>query len=608
MPPPKADLDQVRNGSFAAPIDPPDWVNGNAGSSNAHYSEGESIAYRLRLTNIALSTHVIEIEWDIKHSSVNAIDYITHYDRSVPTPLPCLGVAGCNAASFATFAIPAPSSNGSPVLGQPTSSFNALPAGKRLMTIYNGTITGLTYVTQGSLTAAQSSTRLQINFTASSPTVVIAWGGHIASRGDWGFTNGVPNSAGGISGSPYHTRLISFDGSGGNQDRSLSAAAVRPPGGCQLSGPDTVCESDTSNHYEVTNPESGVNYVWSLPVNTSGASISASNGTAGSLIYADVDPGGPGTYTLRATPQNAGGTGTPCDIVVTVQANTAATDLTDISPVCPGTNANFSTTASGGDGSCTFAWTLDGNPLTDTDNSVSIDTTGLTPGNHTVEVTVDCGCGPTVKQSSTFAVLTKTNITDEVDNAEACLGSTDLIPFSVTAVGVNLSYAWTLDSVSVGGNTSSININPSALSAGPHEVKVTVTGTCGSDTSTANLQINSNPTVTITLSQACDTVSKLTATAGFDTYAWSGPTPVVDATGTCGPNKACLLVNKTGTYTVNVTDANSCDGSQTAQLCFTITSPAPSAPAGLPVKAPPSKPTARGSLLSKLVSVMLWAL
>jgi uncharacterized repeat protein (TIGR01451 family) len=55
---------------------------------------------------------------------------------------------------------------------------------------------------------------------------VLAWGGHIATRKDWG--NG--NSAVAISGSPYHTRLIDLDGSGGNQDRSLSAAAVIFPG------------------------------------------------------------------------------------------------------------------------------------------------------------------------------------------------------------------------------------------------------------------------------------------------------------------------------------------------------------------------------------------
>ena len=55
---------------------------------------------------------------------------------------------------------------------------------------------------------------------------VLAWGGHISTRADWG----QDNSAVAISGSPYHMRLIDLDGSGGNQDRSLSADAVIFPG------------------------------------------------------------------------------------------------------------------------------------------------------------------------------------------------------------------------------------------------------------------------------------------------------------------------------------------------------------------------------------------
>src|SRR4029079_5304232 len=67
------------------------------------------------------------------------------------------------------------------------------------------------------------SAAITVNFTttAANPTPVLAWGGHIATRANWG--NG--SSAVAISGSPYHTRLIDLDGSGGNQERSLSAAA-----------------------------------------------------------------------------------------------------------------------------------------------------------------------------------------------------------------------------------------------------------------------------------------------------------------------------------------------------------------------------------------------
>jgi len=52
-------IDQVRNGpandpskNFHSTFNNPEWVNGNAGSSNAHYVEGMSIAYRSLLTGV----------------------------------------------------------------------------------------------------------------------------------------------------------------------------------------------------------------------------------------------------------------------------------------------------------------------------------------------------------------------------------------------------------------------------------------------------------------------------------------------------------------------------------------------------------------------------
>src|SRR5262245_1672592 len=47
-----ANIDQVRNGSAASPVNPGDWVNGNAGPSNAHFAEGYSIPYRVSITDL----------------------------------------------------------------------------------------------------------------------------------------------------------------------------------------------------------------------------------------------------------------------------------------------------------------------------------------------------------------------------------------------------------------------------------------------------------------------------------------------------------------------------------------------------------------------------
>jgi hypothetical protein len=155
-------FEQTRNGGIGdPPINPADWVNGNAGASNSHYVEGESIGYRLVLTGLSTGSHTAEIEWDIRSDSKNAIDYITHYQRINELVNPLRDLPG----SFGppnTFPIPPPPS--SKLVGgipQPTTSFNALPAAERLFTIYNGSITKLEYINNadGNLATGAAATR-----------------------------------------------------------------------------------------------------------------------------------------------------------------------------------------------------------------------------------------------------------------------------------------------------------------------------------------------------------------------------------------------------------------------------------------------------------------
>ena len=80
-------LDQCRNGGLVAPpgiqtvtdctgggSGNSGWVNGNAGASNAHYAEGESISYRARLTNLTAGDQVNLIMWP---TSVTFLTYST---------------------------------------------------------------------------------------------------------------------------------------------------------------------------------------------------------------------------------------------------------------------------------------------------------------------------------------------------------------------------------------------------------------------------------------------------------------------------------------------------------------------------------------------------
>ena len=217
---PAANLNQARNGTDPAPTTPVQWVNGNLGGSQAHYIEGMSVPYQCVMTDLVIGTQVtLIIGYDVMNSSKHAFDYLTHYNRLTPHSFlnhstqeaidPLAGTGLAAGTAFSTYAIPAPSSAGSPVPGQPTTSFNSLPAAQKLMTLYNGNIDTIYYSIQGNLTASQSETQIVVKFKPTAATAVLIWGGHIGSRSDWGYTSGNPNSAGGISGSPFHMRLIS---------------------------------------------------------------------------------------------------------------------------------------------------------------------------------------------------------------------------------------------------------------------------------------------------------------------------------------------------------------------------------------------------------------
>jgi hypothetical protein len=233
-----ADLNQTRNGSDNSPVSPMNWVNGNLGSSQAHFAEGMSIPFQCIMTGLTIGVQAsITIGYDIRRNGKNAYDFITHYNRIMPhtfplhsTPEtidPLLGSGLPSSTPFSLSRIPAPGS----LYGVPTNVYNwYITDSEKQMTLYNGTIDTIYYLVQGDLLAFASETQVVVKFTPSAANAVLLWGGHIASRDDWGYTNGIPNSAGGIGGSPFHMRLISWSyGSLGSQDRSVAGGSVMGP-------------------------------------------------------------------------------------------------------------------------------------------------------------------------------------------------------------------------------------------------------------------------------------------------------------------------------------------------------------------------------------------
>src|SRR5881296_1310144 len=156
---PSANLDQTRNGKFDSPENPVGIdVNGNAGFQNSHYLEGHSIPYRCVMSDLPPNTQIaIRLGFDIRHSSRNAIDYLTGFQLLDPHTVfghPAEEVNPTVGTSLFQEP-PTPDSElqiDTPKATIPANSLNNLPTqtlragSERKMSLWGGTLNSITYV------------------------------------------------------------------------------------------------------------------------------------------------------------------------------------------------------------------------------------------------------------------------------------------------------------------------------------------------------------------------------------------------------------------------------------------------------------------------------
>lgn len=565
-------IDQIRNGpandptkNFYKTFPNPTWVNGNAGASNAHYVEGHSIAYRSLITGAAVNQqYEYIIEYDTKHSGRMAIDYLTYYQRLEPHQQfghpaekinPRIMLNGSveylmGKVDSNNFPIPAPfqADANTPVSGQPQNSFNALSSTERLFTIINGEITSITYVSQPSLTtsATESSTRVKIRFTAHKDSVLLVWGGHIASQLDWGFLNPTtPRSAAGISGSPYHMRQISMNTypglvniSGvGNQDRSLAANAVIPPPTCSISPAQLACPETASLTFNYTGGTANTTFAWSVNAgNSAGAQISGSNTGTSVLIVpiaADFVPGGTFDLTLSVTANGITQTCTlsPAGTIQNVQVVATASPTT-INLATGNTSQLTATVTPAPNTLYSFAWTQDpptGGSLSATNISNPV-FTATQAGTYTFIVTATQLAAPNcvAKDTVTVTVVSSSPPCAVTGPDPVCPGSTNTYNGPDGPIPDNFTYKWTLinntNGATIDGadNGTSVNVKAGTACNTSYTVHLHIESTSGlikvDCEKTVKVEDKTPPTITscpadVTLECGADTAASKTGIA-----------------------------------------------------------------------------------------------
>jgi gliding motility-associated-like protein len=238
---------------------------------------------------------------------------------------------------------------------------------------------------------------------------------------------------------------------------------------------------------------------------------------SGSTQTINVSTGG--TYTVTVTQGICSNTD---DIVVNILA-LPSIDLGPDTALCAGDN----TTLDAGAGFTSYQWST-----FETTQTINVNSAG------TYSVTISDG---TCQNSDAITVSVQASYDATITSGiEFCSNAGNQNFTAIDGGGV-----WSGTGVSAGGV-----FDPSSAGAGVHEIIYTISGSCG-DADTVNVTVYAAPIVDLGLDfDLCDGSSAtLDAGAGYSNYAWL-------------PSGSSQTINVTsgGTYSVTVTDANNCQG------------------------------------------------
>lgn len=241
---------------------------------------------------------------------------------------------------------------------------------------------------------------------------------------------------------------------------------------------------------------------------------------------------------------------------LTVDPNASSGTISGTTPLCIGSTDTYTS-----DGDAGGSWSST-NPLIATVVAGTGLVTAVSAGTTDITYTVSAGCNNPVSSILTLTVSPNVNAGTVSGISPLCVGATNTYTSNGDAGGTWSSSAPAVASVVAGSGLVT------ALSAGTADITYTVTGCNGPASALVTLTVNSTPVVTatginLTCFNSCNGNAIATIAGGnpLYTYAWSTGTIDTIAALTDTIKGLCI-----GSYTVTVTDANGCAGTDSITL------------------------------------------
>lgn len=336
---------------------------------------------------------------------------------------------------------------------------------------------------------------------------------------------------------------------------------------------DNACGPFSTGNIQITQPPiiqitgSSKTDITCNGLNNGTITVTATGGT-GTLTYT-LNPGAisnttgvfnnlsAGSYTVSVTDLNLCGPFVTAPIEIIEPPVITITSIVPVGVSCfGGNNGSITVTASGGTGILTY--TLNPGSISNTTGVFS----GLVAGTYTVSVTDANSCGPVTSGAIVVTQPPVIQITGSSKTDITCNGLTNGT-ITVTAVGGTGTLTYTLNPGAINNTTGLF----AGLSAGSYTVSVTDANNCGPFT-TGTIQIIQPPAIQITGTSKTD-ITCNGLTNGTITVTATGGTGTLTYTlnpGAISNTSGIFTGLSAGSYTVSVTDANSCGPIVTAPI------------------------------------------